>query len=68
MNQRASLYFCSRVMDSKWGGKTETINMKLNVEQVQHDCKIYDCAQLETCHTIKELDFQSDFEIWSISS
>ncbi|XP_068688023.1 unconventional myosin-Ie-like isoform X1 [Montipora foliosa] len=23
----------SRVMDSKWGGKTETINMKLNVEQ-----------------------------------
>ena len=28
------LYWCSRVMDSKWGGKTETINMKLNVEQV----------------------------------
>ncbi|XP_048583332.1 uncharacterized protein LOC5501785 isoform X2 [Nematostella vectensis] len=23
----------SRVMDSKWGGKTETINMRLNVEQ-----------------------------------
>lgn len=23
-------------MDSKWGGKTETINMKLNVEQVQN--------------------------------
>ena len=24
-------------MDSKWGGKTETINMKLNVEQVQNN-------------------------------
>ena len=23
-------------MDSKWGGKTESINMKLNVEQVMH--------------------------------
>ena len=29
-------YAFSRVMDSKWGGKTETINMKLNVEQVQN--------------------------------
>lgn len=26
----------SRVMDSKWGGKTETINMKLNVEQASY--------------------------------
>ena len=23
-------------MDSKWGGKTETINMKLNVEQANY--------------------------------
>lgn len=29
------LCFFSRVMDSKWGGKTETINMTLNVEQVR---------------------------------
>lgn len=27
-------------MDSKWGGKTETINMKLNVEQVQNKITI----------------------------
>lgn len=26
----------SRVMDSKWGGKSETINMKLNVEQANY--------------------------------
>ena len=24
-----------RIMDSKWGGKTETIDMKLNVEQAE---------------------------------
>ena len=35
-----SLYLFSRVMDSKWGGKTETINMKLNVEQVWENCNI----------------------------
>lgn len=29
-------------MDSKWGGKTETINMKLNVEQVQNKMTIYE--------------------------
>lgn len=28
-------------MDSKWGGKTETINMKLNVEQVCENLKMY---------------------------
>ena len=28
-------------MDSKWGGKTETINMQLNVEQVCENLKMY---------------------------
>lgn len=28
-------------MDSKWGGKTESINMKLNVEQVMHTLEQY---------------------------
>jgi len=28
-------------MDSKWGGKTETINMQLNVEQVFENLKMY---------------------------
>jgi len=27
-------------MDSKWGGKTETINMQLNVEQVCENLKM----------------------------
>ena len=33
--EKVVLCFFSRVMDSKWGGKTETINMTLNVEQVR---------------------------------
>lgn len=28
-------------MDSKWGGKTETINMQLNVEQVCENLMMY---------------------------
>ena len=69
MNQLASFCFCSRVMDSKWGGKTETINMKLNVEQVQHDHKIYNFSQLETCHKLQictNLMFKSDFHSDSV--
>lgn len=34
-------HWFSRVMDSKWGGKTETINMQLNVEQVFENLKMY---------------------------
>ena len=34
------MFFYSRVMDSKWGGKSETINMTLNVEQVLNKSQI----------------------------
>ena len=28
---------CSRIMDTKWGGKTESVQMTLNVEQVLYN-------------------------------
>lgn len=51
-------------MDSKWGGKTESINMKLNVEQVMHTleqyikflsfaCGLYKHTQLEWVNSTK---------------
>lgn len=29
-----TLLFSSRIIDTKWGGKTESVQMTLNVEQV----------------------------------
>ena len=40
MTLHVSVFFYSRVMDSKWGGKSETINMTLNVEQVLNKSQI----------------------------
>ena len=42
-------------MDSKWGGKTETINMQLNVEQVFENFKMY-CYHLKDVANYKPLD------------
>ena len=47
-------YAFSRVMDSKWGGKTETINMKLNVEQVQNKMTMK-LKQMTHMHNFKQL-------------
>ena len=43
-------------MDSKWGGKTETINMQLNVEQVCENLMMYyHIKDLENCQLLKNL-------------
>ena len=39
-------------MDSKWGGKTETINMKLNVEQVQNKITVQ-LKQMTRAHNFR---------------
>lgn len=42
-------------MDSKWGGKTETINMQLNVEQVCENLKMF-CYHTKDQANYKLLD------------
>lgn len=43
-------------MDSKWGGKTETINMQLNVEQVCENLMMYyHIKDLANCQLLKNL-------------
>jgi len=43
-------------MDSKWGGKTETINMKLNVEQVHNFSNHNICVSAKPeAHTSSDL-------------
>ena len=44
-------------MDSKWGGKTETINMQLNVEQVCENLRMY-------CYHVNG---QANYQLLSIS-